>query len=211
MELCDVDYRRLARQQRPSSQLESLFGGRGSLFDDFFGGDFFGESPRGSAGKFTDERSGAGDGGTPIPVRSGRQQVSPVVGRGAQEGLVNTPRNTPSLDQYSRDLTKLARNSYKENSDFMECSYGTFQRWLRLPFRVAPQQVRASFNNAVLTVTLPKTEQQERSRRIPVQGRSSGGQASQGARGALGGTVSGGAHSSAPLSARSGERQADHT
>ena len=50
MELCDVDYRRLARQQRPSSPLESLFGGRGSLFDDFFGGDFFGESPRSSAG-----------------------------------------------------------------------------------------------------------------------------------------------------------------
>jgi ATP-dependent Clp protease ATP-binding subunit ClpC len=33
LELCDVDYRRLARQQqRPSSPLESLFGGRGSLF-----------------------------------------------------------------------------------------------------------------------------------------------------------------------------------
>jgi ATP-dependent Clp protease ATP-binding subunit ClpC len=42
MELCDVDYRRLARQQRPSSQLESLFGGSGGLFEDFFGGDFFG-------------------------------------------------------------------------------------------------------------------------------------------------------------------------
>ena len=45
MELCDPDYRRLARQQgRPSSPLESLFGsGRGtSLFEDFFGSDFFG-------------------------------------------------------------------------------------------------------------------------------------------------------------------------
>ncbi|MEV5407122.1 hypothetical protein AB0L20_31905, partial [Streptomyces albidoflavus] len=45
MELCDVDYRRLARRQvRSSSPLESLFGaGRGnSLFDDFFDDDFWG-------------------------------------------------------------------------------------------------------------------------------------------------------------------------
>ena len=43
LELCDMDYRRLARQQqRPSSPLESLFGGRGSLFEDFFSDDFFG-------------------------------------------------------------------------------------------------------------------------------------------------------------------------
>ena len=43
LELCDVDYRRLARQQqRPSSPLESLFGRRGSLFEDFFSDDFFG-------------------------------------------------------------------------------------------------------------------------------------------------------------------------
>src|SRR3954453_4110271 len=41
LDLCDVDYRRLARQQRSSSPLESLFGGRGSLFDDFFDDDEF--------------------------------------------------------------------------------------------------------------------------------------------------------------------------
>ncbi|WP_262297911.1 ATP-dependent Clp protease ATP-binding subunit [Microvirga sesbaniae] len=84
MELCDVDYRRLARQQRPSSPLESLFGGRGSLFDDFFGGDVFGESPRGSAGRPADEPSDTGDGGTPIPVRSGRGRAR---GRGSAAGV----------------------------------------------------------------------------------------------------------------------------
>ena len=36
LDLCEVDYRRLARQQRSRSPMESLFGGRGSLFDDFF-------------------------------------------------------------------------------------------------------------------------------------------------------------------------------
>ena len=38
-----------------------------------------------------------------------RQQVTKVVGRGAEEGRVETPTNTPNLDKYSRDLTKLAR------------------------------------------------------------------------------------------------------
>ncbi|ANY80541.1 hypothetical protein BB934_21825 [Microvirga ossetica] len=62
----------------------------------------------------------------------------------------------------------------------------------RLPFPVDPDRVQASFENGVLTVTVPKTGQQERSRRIQVQGRSSGGQASQGGQGASGGTGDGG-------------------
>lgn len=38
-----------------------------------------------------------------------RQQVVKVVGRGAEEGRVERPSNTPNLDKYSRDLTALAR------------------------------------------------------------------------------------------------------
>ncbi|MFC0387142.1 ATP-dependent Clp protease ATP-binding subunit [Muricoccus vinaceus] len=37
-----------------------------------------------------------------------RQQVVKVVGRGAEEGRVERPTNTPNLDKYARDLTKLA-------------------------------------------------------------------------------------------------------
>lgn len=37
-----------------------------------------------------------------------RQQVIKVVGKGAEEGRVATPTNTPQLDKYSRDLSKLA-------------------------------------------------------------------------------------------------------
>jgi ATP-dependent Clp protease ATP-binding subunit ClpC len=39
-----------------------------------------------------------------------RQQVTKVVGQGAEEGRVETPSNTPDLDEFSRDLTKLARD-----------------------------------------------------------------------------------------------------
>nr|WP_282572314.1 AAA family ATPase [Roseomonas acroporae] len=37
-----------------------------------------------------------------------RQQIVKVVGRGAEEGRVERPTNTPNLDKYARDLTKLA-------------------------------------------------------------------------------------------------------
>ena len=106
MELCDVDYRRLARQQRPSSQLESLFGGRGSLFDDFFGGDFFGESPRSSAGRLADEPSDTGDGGTPIPVRSGRGRTR---GRGAAAGVA---------DRLSEHAEEILQSAAQRAGDF---------------------------------------------------------------------------------------------
>lgn len=38
-----------------------------------------------------------------------RQQIVKVVGRGAEEGRVERPTNTPDLDKYARDLTALAR------------------------------------------------------------------------------------------------------
>ncbi|HEV2573219.1 MAG TPA: ATP-dependent Clp protease ATP-binding subunit [Beijerinckiaceae bacterium] len=38
-----------------------------------------------------------------------RQQTVKVVGKGAEKGHVDTPTNTPQLDKYSRDLTKMAR------------------------------------------------------------------------------------------------------
>lgn len=38
-----------------------------------------------------------------------RQQTVKVIGKGAEEGRVDAPSNTPQLDKYSRDLTALAR------------------------------------------------------------------------------------------------------
>jgi HSP20 family protein len=83
-----------------------------------------------------------------------------------------------------RGEKKFERTDEKENFHFVERSYGTFQRSLRLPFPVDPEQVQARFENGVLTVTMPKTGRQERSRRIQVQGRRAGDQGSQSAQGA---------------------------
>ncbi len=73
-----------------------------------------------------------------------------------------------------RGEKKFERRDEKENFHFVECSYGTFQRSLRLPYPIDPEQVQASFEHGVLTVTLPKTGRQERSRKIQVQSGRSG-------------------------------------
>jgi HSP20 family protein len=83
-----------------------------------------------------------------------------------------------------RGEKKFERTDDKENFHFVERSYGTFQRSLRLPFPIDPDQVQANFENGVLTVTVPKIGRQERTRRIQVQGRGVGGPGSQSAQGA---------------------------
>lgn len=95
-----------------------------------------------------------------------------------------------------RGEKRFERQEEKENVHFTERSFGTFQRAVRLPFPADPEQVQARFENGVLTVTLPKTQAQERTRRIQVQsGKQAGGQAgdSQRAQGETGkGSTAGG-------------------
>jgi HSP20 family protein len=62
-----------------------------------------------------------------------------------------------------------------ENYHFVERSYGTFQRSLRVPYPINPDEVQASFELGVLTVTLPKAKQEEKSRRIEVRSAGSSG------------------------------------
>jgi HSP20 family protein len=78
-----------------------------------------------------------------------------------------------------RGEKRLERKDEKENFHFMERSYGTFQRSLRLPFPVSPDQIQAEFNNGVLTVTLPKTKAQDRSHRIQIGGSQPGMQSQE--------------------------------
>lgn len=72
-----------------------------------------------------------------------------------------------------RGEKRTERREEHENTHFTERAFGTFQRSMRLPYRVEPNQVKASFANGILTVTVPKNKTQEKARKIPVQ---SGGQ-----------------------------------
>lgn len=56
---------------------------------------------------------------------------------------------------------------------FSERYYGRFERRIAIPYEIAEDQVKATFKNGVLDVTLPKTERaQSRSRRIAINGKS---------------------------------------
>jgi HSP20 family protein len=77
-----------------------------------------------------------------------------------------------------RGEKKLERKEEKEDFHFVERSFGSFQRAIRIPFAVEPDKVQARFENGVLTVTIPKSEAQSRARRIEVQG--TGSQSEQG-------------------------------
>jgi HSP20 family protein len=70
-----------------------------------------------------------------------------------------------------------AEGGEKENFHFVERSYGAFQRSIRLPGALDPEQIRAAFENGVLQITLPKAQQQERSQKIKIE---SGGKVGQG-------------------------------
>lgn len=71
-----------------------------------------------------------------------------------------------------RGEKKLEKKEDKENYHFVERSFGQFQRSLRVPHSVNPEQVQAHVANGVLTVILPKNPAQEKTRHIQVKGAS---------------------------------------
>jgi HSP20 family protein len=77
-----------------------------------------------------------------------------------------------------RGERKAEQEDRQRNYYVMERAYGSFMRSLRLPFVAQPDQIQASFENGVLTVTIPKTAQQQSAHRIQIRG--AGGGTSQG-------------------------------
>lgn len=78
----------------------------------------------------------------------------------------------------------------RRNYHLVERSVGVFQRSLRLPTPVDAAKVQASFDNGVLSLTIPKDGIQARSRRVQVRTGSAGqgaDQAQQGTQSAGGG------------------------
>jgi HSP20 family protein len=58
----------------------------------------------------------------------------------------------------------------EKGRDFIhrEFAYGTFERVVKLPGGINPDQIKASFNNGVLELTMPLPEQ-SRMRKVPIQ------------------------------------------
>lgn len=122
-----------------------------------------------------DGRSGRGDGSGFVPARMDVSETDneirvKVEAAGVKEDDIDVSLTDDVLT--IRGEKRFEKSDEKENYHFTERSYGTFQRSLRLPYEVNPDQVQARFENGVLTVTLPKSGQKEHSRRIQVQGSS---------------------------------------
>lgn len=76
-----------------------------------------------------------------------------------------------SIDNDVLTIRAEKRVEYEDGKDtrhVRERAYGTFQRSLRLPQPVDPEQVRAHFDHGVLTVILPRTEQENGERKIAI-------------------------------------------
>jgi HSP20 family protein len=56
----------------------------------------------------------------------------------------------------------------------MEAAYGRFQRSVPLPEGVKPDDIKASYENGVLEVVVPKAAEMREPRRIPIEAKSSG-------------------------------------
>lgn len=62
----------------------------------------------------------------------------------------------------------IEREAGKDVRHVRERAYGTFQRSLRLPRPVDPDQVHAHFANGVLTIILPRAEQENGRKKIAI-------------------------------------------
>jgi HSP20 family protein len=63
------------------------------------------------------------------------------------------------------------KDEESENVHFQEIRYGKFQRTVKLPGSVDPDQVEATFEDGVLRLTMPKTEE-SKPKQISVKSRS---------------------------------------
>src|SRR4051812_25756733 len=77
-----------------------------------------------------------------------------------------------------RGEKKTEEEEKDERHHIVERAFGSFMRTIQLPFAPKPDQVQASFENGVLTITVPKSAERQATQRIQV-GR---GKAAAGAR-----------------------------
>ena len=96
-----------------------------------------------------------------------------------QEGRIQVTAELPGVNEDDIDLTVEdgiltisgeKRSERKDDNGYSERSYGRFERRIALPPDVDEDACQAEFRNGVLTVTLPRSEQKVRGRRIPLGG-----------------------------------------
>jgi HSP20 family molecular chaperone IbpA len=61
------------------------------------------------------------------------------------------------------------RHEEHERRHHSEFRYGSYERHIRLPENVREEEIKASYDNGILTVRMPFEEAKESTRRVPVE------------------------------------------
>jgi HSP20 family protein len=118
-----------------------------------------------------------------VPSLLGRMSAWPNVEVTASDNEARISAELPGLDEedveilVSDDVLTIRGEKKAETEDrergFSERYYGHFERRIPLPFEVEEDKAEASFENGVLTVTLPKSPNASaRVKRIAITGKS---------------------------------------
>jgi HSP20 family protein len=99
---------------------------------------------------------------------------SDLVVRAELPGLTKDDVNVELTDQglLIRGERKQEQQENREGFYRSERSYGMFSRLIPLPEGAKAEEAKAKFDNGVLEVTIPMTEQPNKSRKIPIEGTS---------------------------------------
>lgn len=133
------------------------------LFDDFFSGPMFPRLPGMSA----------------APALA--VVVTPQIDVSETDKDIQIAAELPGIDPKDVEITladdvltirgekQAQREDNERDYHLSERTYGTFARYLRLPFHADPRQIRAAFKDGVLTLVIPKPEEaQQKVHRIAV-------------------------------------------
>lgn len=159
-------YRPMIRRQEDGDPFMPFRRQMNRLFDDFFTGPMWPRLPM----------------AVPAPVLE--VVVTPQIEVSETDKEIQVTAELPGIDPSEVEVTLIddvltirgekqqpQKPDQQQGRDYhlTERSYGTFARYLRLPFRADPGKVQASFKDGVLTVVIPKPEEmQQKVHRIPV-------------------------------------------
>jgi HSP20 family protein len=73
------------------------------------------------------------------------------------------------------------KSERKDENGYSERSYGRFERRITLPSNIDEDRCEANFKDGVLTITIPKSEEKARGRRIPLGGKAASENTAEGA------------------------------
>ncbi|MBV8054194.1 MAG: Hsp20/alpha crystallin family protein [Deltaproteobacteria bacterium] len=104
----------------------------------------------------------------------------PVLESYVANGKLTVRADLPGIDPKDVEITvagdqltirgKREQQYEEKGQDFIhrEVVYGSFERVVKLPGGVNPEEIKASYNNGVLELTVPLPEQ-SRTRKVPIQ------------------------------------------